>query len=108
MKKFMVIGHASQEAMANVTPKQFEKGMDIWNEWTSLLGEKLIDMGCPMFGGIKLTGKGNSEPSTKNVAGYGIIEAKSMEEALTLCKSHPQFSYGDDFYIEIHECRSME
>lgn len=107
MKKFIVIGYASAEAMSHVSPEQMEAGMKIWDAWKEQLGDRLLEMGSPLMGGTRLAADGRSMPSDKGVSGYSFLQAESMEEAIALTRKHPHFSYGDDFFIEIYECMAM-
>ena len=45
--------------------------------WAARCGEQLIDLGNPLVGGQKLNPDGNSQGSTRGVAGYSINQAIS-------------------------------
>lgn len=110
MKKFIVIYHATPEALAQMsgkTPEEFQEGMKPWFAWKEKLGDQLIDLGSPLFGGIALIADGSDEASKKEVAGYSIIAAENMDEAKELLKGHPHFEYGKGCGIEVHECAPM-
>ncbi len=106
MKQFIVIYHATPEAlqqMAGMTDEQRNEGMKPWFAWKERLGDKLIDMGAPLFGGVQLNPDGTSQVSNKDVAGYSVIQANDMEEAKDLLKGHPHYGYGKGCNIEVHE-----
>ena len=107
MKKFLLLYHAPQDAMAqtmNVTPEQQAKGMEMWMQWAQRCGDKLVDMGTPLMNGQKLTADGVSVASDKNVSGYSILMADSMDEAKSLLNGHPHISgWHPDATIEVHE-----
>ena len=57
MKKFMVIYHAPMDAMeqmGNVSPEEQAEGMKAWNAWADQCGDRMVDLGTPLAGGIKL------------------------------------------------------
>jgi len=106
MKKFVVIYHAPAEAiaqMANVTPEQREEGMKPWMAWAEKCGNQLIDLGTPLMGGQKLSSDGSSEGSTRDVAGYSILEAENIDGAKALLEGHPHLSWMGGCDIEVHE-----
>jgi hypothetical protein len=110
MKKFIVIYHAPAEAVAQMTtktPKEQTKGMKPWLDWKESLGDHLVDFGTPLMSGIRLLPDGTSEMSTKEVTGYSIIQAESMDEAKDLLKNHPHLAWTGGCDIEIHECMPM-
>ena len=106
MKKFIVIYHAPADAvngMGDASPEQIEEGMKPWFAWKDELGDQLLDFGTPLAGGTRLMSDGSAEPSTKEVTGYSIIEAKDMEEAKSLLKNHPHLTWAEGCDIEVHE-----
>ncbi len=106
MKKFIVIYHATNDAMkqmATVTPEEQKKGMEAWMIWAQKCGDKLVDIGSPLMNGQALSTDGTSHNSTKNVAGYSILQADNMEEAKELLKGHPHLAWNADCSIEVHE-----
>jgi len=111
MKKFLVIYHAPKEAMAqtmNVTPEQAAKGMEAWQQWAQRTGSNLVDMGAPLFNGQELNAQGSVAESTRNVSGYSIVQAESMEAAKAMMEGHPHISgWHPESTIEIHETMQM-
>ncbi len=106
MKKFIVIYHATAEALqqtANATPEEMQEGMKPWMEWVEKCGDKLIDLGTPLMGGQKLLPDGKSVASERGVAGYSILQAKDMNEAKSLLQGHPHLMWRGDCEIEVHE-----
>ncbi|MEQ8470177.1 MAG: YciI family protein [Marinoscillum sp.] len=109
MKKFLVIYHAPQsvvEQMAQATPEQRAESMKPWMEWKEALGDKMLDLGAPLFGGQKLNPNGSVAPSQKEVTGYSMIQAGDMEEAKSLLEGHPHLAAGG-CEIEVHEAMAM-
>lgn len=110
MNKYVVLYHAPAEAMAQMehaTPEQKQEGMKPWLAWKESMGNSLVDFGAPLLGGRRLLPDGNSESSTKEVSGYSIIQANSLEEAQALLQGHPHLSWTGGCDVEVHECASM-
>ena len=106
MKKFIVLYHAPAEAMAemaNATEEQKAEGMKPWMAWKESLGDKLADFGAPLMTGVRIKPDGSTEPSTKEVTGYSMVLANSIEEAQGLMKNHPHLAWTGGCDIEIHE-----
>ena len=106
MKKFIVIYHAPAEAvaeMSNVSPEQMAEGMKPWMDWAAKCGDQLVDMGTPLMGGLKLNPDGSSMQSDREVTGYSVLQAESMDEAKALLQGHPHLAWTGGCAIEIHE-----
>lgn len=65
----------------------------------------MVDFGTPLAGGVRVTTDGTS-PSTREVAGYSIIEATDLDAALALAKSHPHLNMPGGCEIEVHEAQA--
>ena len=105
MKKFIVLYHASQDAageMASATPEEMQEGMKPWMEWAKKCGSNLLDFGTPLGNGQKVT-KSGTMPSNRQVIGYSILQAGSMNEAVEMLKGHPHLDWTDSCEIEVHE-----
>ena len=105
MKEFIVTYHAPAELMksTNSTPEEMKKGMEAWMVWAEKCGDKLVSMGAPLMGGIKLSPDGSSTASNKNVVGYSILQAENMDDAKALMDGHPHLGWNAACDIEIHE-----
>ena len=106
MKTFIVIYHAPGELMKQnelASPEEMKKGMEPWMVWAEKCGEQLLDMGNPLMGGIKLNHDGSNVPSDKDVVGYSILKAASMDEAKSLMDGHPHLNWAEGCEIEVHE-----
>jgi hypothetical protein len=105
LKKFIVLYHAdssAMEQMQNASPEDMKKGMEPWEAWAKKCGSYLVDMGTPLSGGQRLTASGSS-PSEKNVVGYSVLQANTMEEAKALLDGHPHLGWAAGCEIEVHE-----
>ncbi len=69
-------------------------------------GSGLVDLGNPLGNGQKLS-KSGSSPSERDVAGYSILQAESMEEAIEMLKGHPHLKWAGGCEIEVHESFPM-
>ena len=106
MKKFIILYHAPEDAMkqtANVSPEEQAKGMEGWMQWAKNCGDKLLDLGSPLMNGQQLNPDGKSKKSSKNVAGYSLLQAENMDNAKALLKGHPHLVWNADCTIEVHE-----
>lgn len=108
-KKFLIIYHAPIDAMAqtaNVSPEQQAAGMALWKAWAKRAGARLVDLGSPLVNGKRLSPKGSAAPSTKEVAGYSLLQAEDWAEVMDLLEGHPHISgWHPEATIEIHETR---
>jgi hypothetical protein len=105
MTKFLVVYHAEAEAMAQMatmTPDQAKAGMDAWMSWAESCGSALVDMGMPLANGMSLAPDAVT-PSAKQVCGYSIMEAESMDAVQDMLKTHPHFNMPGQCSIEVHE-----
>ena len=107
MKKFIVLYHAPVDAMeqtANASPEEQAKGMQEWMNWAQRVGDKLVDMGQPLFNGQSIGPGGVNRRSESGVSGYSIMEAENLEEAKSLLEGHPHISgWHPEATIELHE-----
>jgi len=110
MKKFIVLSHIGAEAMSQMskkTPDEMKEGMEKWFSWKEKYEDQVIDMGAPLFGGVKLLPDGSTEKSNKEVAGYMMIQADNLNAAIELLKDSPLMEMTKGCDIEIHEAHSM-
>ena len=109
MQKYLVVYHASSDAMAQMaktTPEQAKMGMAAWMDWAKQCGSALVDLGTPLAHGKALTSKGASG-SNKEVCGYSIMQGDSMDAVLGLLKKHPHFMTPGQCSIEVHEALAL-
>ncbi len=109
MAKYMFIYHAPMTPAEATppTPEQIQEVMGAWNAWAGRVGEGLIDFGAPLAGGMRVAADGSTSPSTRDVAGYSILEADDLEAALALAKGHPHLSMPGGCEIEVHEAQAV-
>ena len=104
MSKFLFIYHAPTTPAENTPsdPAEMEAVMGQWMEWAGRVGDGMVDFGTPLAGGVQVTPEGTS-PSTREVVGYTLIEADSMDDALALAQDHPHLNMPGGCTIEVHE-----
>ncbi len=110
MKKFMVIYHAPADAfdgMENMSEEQKMEGMKPWMAWKESVGDAVVDFGSPLMGGRKISPDGSTSNSTKEVAGYSVLQADSFEAAQEMLKGHPHLAWSGGCDIEIYEMAPM-
>jgi imidazoleglycerol phosphate synthase glutamine amidotransferase subunit HisH len=110
MKKFMVMYHAPIDALqqtAGASKEEMEEGMKAWMVWAEKCGDKLVDLGTPLANGMKLLYQGDPESSERQVCGYSVLQAESMEEAKELLTGHPHLGWNPACEIEIHESMAL-
>ena len=69
--------------------------MGQWNAWAGKVGDRMVDFGTPLDGGVQVTPEGTS-PSTREVACSTLIEADGWTTP-----SHLNMPGGCT--IEVHE-----
>jgi hypothetical protein len=109
MSKYVFIYHAPMTPAEATppTPEQMEGVMAAWNAWAGKVGDRMVDFGTPLAGGTRVTADGSTSPSTREVAGYSILEADDLEGALELARNHPHLSMPDGCEIEVHEAQAV-
>lgn len=108
MAKYVFIYHAPMTP-AEATPpteEQTSAVMQEWMDWAGKVGAGMVDFGTPLADGVRVTKEGTS-PSEREVTGYSIIEADSMDAALALAKDHPHLNMPGGCEIEVHEAQAI-
>jgi hypothetical protein len=88
-------------------PQVAEKSMAAWISWYKSMGDAVIDMGTPALAkktvaaGGRVQDGGGANPLT----GYSIIEAGSIDQAVTLAKGCP--IYAANGSVEVAELLPM-
>jgi len=113
MKKYLVLyqsegalsGVSVAEMFARSTPEQMKAGMAAWQAWHQKSGSAMVDLGAPLDKSTTLAG-GSVAPGKSAITGFTMLQANSMEEAVSLMKEHPHF-HGPGSSIQILECVPM-
>ena len=118
MPKFMMLVKASADSEAGVMPttEQFAE-MYKYNEELAKAGVMLAGEGLhPSSRGARIEFKGNKKTvvdgpfaETKElIAGFWIIQAKSLEEAVEWARRAPNPHFGGDTHIEVRQVFAAE
>jgi hypothetical protein len=68
----------------------------------------MVDLGSPLAGGQRLNVGGSSVDSDRDVTGYTVLQAESIEKVKELLRGHPHLSGWDDSCtIEVHEAMPL-
>jgi hypothetical protein len=113
MKKYLVLyqseaaltGMSVSEMFANSTPEQMKAGMAAWQAWYEKCGSAVVDLGAPLDKSTTVKA-GAAESGKTAITGYSLLQAASMEEAVSLMKDHPHFR-GPGATVQILECVPM-
>lgn len=106
----MITYHTPASVMAEMgepTPEQMEEGMKPWMAWSEKCGDQLVDMGAPLVNGQLYMPGGPSGGSHRELTGYSILQADSLEDAAVLCDGHPHLGWNEQCQLEIHELSPM-
>jgi hypothetical protein len=112
-KKYLVLyrseaalsGTSVAEMFARSTPEQIKAGMAAWQAWHGKSGGAVVDLGAPLDKSTNVAG-GAATSSKTTITGYSILQAASLEEAVSLMKDHPHFHMPDGS-VQILECVPM-
>src|SRR5262245_1916708 len=97
MKKFVYLYFGGNPPE---TPEAGQAVMADWMSYFQKMGDKIVDGGAPL-GPHKTVGrKKSTSPS-----GYSIINAESLDDAVTLTKGHPHLKSGGT--IEVCETQPI-
>ena len=109
MTKYVYVYHAPMNPADAPAPSaaDMEAVMGQWMTWASDAGDKLTDFGTPLANGVRVTPGGATAPSTREVTGYSIVEADSMDEAVAMAKIHPHLAMPGGCEIEVHEAQAV-
>ena len=104
MAKYVLAFHGG--GMAETEEEQAQV-MAAWGAWMEGLGDKLVDPGNPAGESRTIQADGSvAEGGGANpLSGYTLIEAGSLDEAVTLAKGNPIFDSGGS--IEVVETLEM-
>ncbi len=109
MSTFVFLYHApaSPSDAAPPSPEQMEAVMQQWGAWAGSVGDRMVDFGAPLAGGIRVSADGTTTPSSREVSGYTILQAADLDEALTLARNHPHLAMPGGCEIEVHEAQPV-
>lgn len=115
MDKYLVL-YQSQAAMGGISvaemfartpPEQMKAGTEAWRVWHEKVGGAVVDMGAPLDKSTTVVG-GSATASRTAITGYSILQAGSMDEAVSLMKDHPHFSMPGAEVQILDSCRCRD
>jgi len=90
MQKFILAYHGSPEIQ---TKEEGAAHMARWQEWSQGLGDSVVDPGMPVGPSMTISESEVVEGGGSNpLSGITIIQAESMEDAITMAKDCPHLS----------------
>jgi len=106
MEKFMFIFHGGMSP--NSSPEQMQANMGKWMAWIDKLAkDSRYVSGEPLLPGGKIVTGTNGQSVTDGpftegkeiVGGFFIVNAKDMEDALSLTKDYPDYENGGKIQV---------
>ena len=105
MKKFIFVYQGKD--MSNYKPEEMKASMEKWMAWFGTFQDKMVDGGSPFApGGKSVTAKGVEEVA-KAATGYTIINAKDMDEAVSIAKTCPSLDEDIQGGVDVYEAMPM-
>ena len=97
MPKFALI---YRNATPPGTPEDGQKHMAAWQEWSSGLGEALIEPGMPFSKAVVVSQNGtSSQIENAKYDGVSIVETESIEQAAEMAARCPHLYLGGDMVV---------
>lgn len=109
MKKFLVLYHATQEAMEFMKTESEEdqaKEMEKWVSWINKNAENLVDEGNPVAGNHTMHTSGNKEDAN-DILGYCIMQGETKENVMNLLEDQPHLLWHNGATISVMEILPM-
>jgi hypothetical protein len=104
MSKYIFGYHG--RAVTPETAQQDQAVMAAWQQWFRNMGPALVDIGNPAGPSQVIDPNGSvSKPQGVGLTGYSIVEAETIESAMTLAQGCPIFAAGGS--IEVAELMPM-
>ncbi len=116
MKEFMLIIRTQGDHLAELSPEQQQQHVNqVMNYMSGLMNSGKLNSAQPLdMEGVIVSGtagkfKDGPFNETKEViAGYFLIKANSLEEAIQVAKDNPVFEVGAGARIEVRPIKVME
>lgn len=110
MKKFMVIYHAPDEAvaqMSHATTEQIIEATKPWMAWKAANEENIIDFGSRLIPGESRSANVEWQSSSTGATGFSIVQGSSLEEVKELLNNHPQLAWDPKCSVSVYEFNPM-
>ncbi len=75
-----------------------------WMAWFEGVGDRMVDSGNPLGGGVEVTPEGASDLplGLDSLTGYSIVRAEDRDEAVALARTNPMITS-----VVVHELARM-
>ena len=98
MATFLVTYHGAMEMPPS--PEAREQMMSAFMTWAASVGDGMVDPGSPLGPSKVVTSGGDNDGKAEGeVAGYTIIKADSLADAVAAVRSHPFLSRGGTLQV---------
>jgi hypothetical protein len=88
------------------TPEEQEAAMQAWVAWFGTLGGALIDGGNPFASAATIAADGSvSDGGASAITGYSLINADSLDDAVTTAKDCPVLATGGS--VQVYQALEM-
>ncbi|NHN35733.1 hypothetical protein G8764_00315 [Pseudomaricurvus alcaniphilus] len=93
MAKYLFVYHGGSMPESEADQKA---AMDAWGQWLGDLGNEVIDGGAPvgMSTTVHSDGSVSDDGGSNPTSGYSLIEAASLEDAVSKAKRCPILQHG--------------
>ena len=93
MPKYLFVYHGG--GMPD-TEEEGRKAMEAWGQWFASIGDKVVDGGNPVGQSttVKSDGSVVNDGGANPTTGYGVFEAKNVDEAIAMAKGCPILTDG--------------
>ncbi|MEC3955910.1 hypothetical protein VMT65_22945 [Nocardia sp. CDC153] len=105
MQRYIVLYRAPlsvAQRFAQATPAEAAEGMKLWTAWHDRIGDNLIDPGGPL-GNARRVGPTAVAPTNTDIIGMSILQADSIDAALTMVSNHHHLHWAPNCEILLLE-----
>lgn len=109
MKKFVFVLHGKVRP-EDIKKEDTQKTMDAWMAWFGTFKDKMVDGGNPFGPGAKVvttSGVATISADKSPAKGYTIINAKDMDEAVSIAKGCPALMDDPEGAVHVYEAMPM-
>jgi hypothetical protein len=98
MPTYLVTYHGSGGVPAN--PEAAEKVHAAFGAWVASVGSAMVDPGAPLAASKAVSSAGVGDgPATDPIAGYTVLRADDLDQAVQLVENHPFVSRGGTLQV---------
>ena len=104
MAKFLFVYHGGSKPESK---EDMAKIMNAWGQWFGSMGNAVVDGGNPVGKSSTVQSNGSvvNNGGANPASGYSLVEASSLDDALTKAKGCPILSAGGS--VEVAEAMDM-